>query len=230
MALTLSAVAALLVAGCSDSPAASSDSTPVGISTQGTGIVTGTPDTVTVVLGVQTQADSAQSAMEQNTQLATGLIDTLKAQGVEDKDLQTSNLSVHPNYSPTGTVSGYQVSNEVTATLRDVSKAGDLIDAAAGAAGDAIRVQQLIFSIADDSELRTQARAQAVQQAQDQARQIADAAGVELGDIRSITEAPAAITSPFPQQRGFADMAESTPLEAGSQELYVVVSVVYEID
>lgn len=228
-ALALSAGAALLLAGCSDSPAASSDSSPVGISTQGTGIVSGTPDTVTVVLGVQTQADSAATALAQNSQLATGLIDTLKSKGVEDKDLQTSNLSVYPNYTPTGAVSGYQVSNQVTATLHDVSQAGALIDAAAGTAGDAIRVQDLSFSIADDSELRTQARSQAVQQAQQQAKQIADAAGVELGDIRSITESPAAVSNPFPQ-RSMADMAESTPLQAGSQELSVSVSVVYEID
>lgn len=230
-ALLLSAATALLVAGCSSSPAASSDATPVGISTVGTGMVTGTPDTVTVVLGVQTQGPAANSALAENARLASGLIETIKAKGVQDNDIQTSNLSVNPNYDPaSGKVSGYFVTNQVTATMRDVSKAGDLIDAAADAAGDAIRVQQLTFSIADDSELRTQARTQAVQQAQDQAKQIADAAGVKLGAIRSITEDHLSSPQPYPQSMAFADSAATTPIEAGSQELSVSVSVVYEID
>ncbi|WP_024795735.1 SIMPL domain-containing protein [Tomitella biformata] len=230
-ALILSATTALLIAGCSSSPDTSSDSTPVGISTMGTGMVTGTPDTVTVVLGVQTQGSAAEGALAENARLASGLIETIKAKGVQDDDIQTSNLSVSPNYdSASGKVSGYSVTNQVTATMHDVSKAGDLIDAAAGAAGDAIRVQQLTFSIADDSDLRTQARTQAVKQAQDQARQIADAAGVELGDIRSITEDHTSSAQPFPQSMGRADMASATPIEAGSQQLSVSVAVVYEID
>lgn len=229
--LSLSAATALLVAGCSSSPAPApaSDSSPVGISTQGTGVVTGTPDTVTVVLGVQTQGDSAEAALEQNAKLATGLLETLKSNGIEDKDLQTSGLSVYPDYDPSGAISGYQVHNQVTATMRDAANSGKLIDAAAGAAGDAIRVQNLSFSISDDSELLAEARAQAVQQAQQQAQQIADAAGVKLGALRSITEDPGMAWTPYPE-RSFADMAASTPVEVGSQELTVGVSVVYEID
>lgn len=228
-ALVLStAAAALLVAGCSSSPAASTDSVPPGISTTGAGIVTGTPDTVTVVLAVQTQAATANAALADNAQRATSLIDTIKSKGVDSKDIQTSGLSVYPNNDPmSGQITGYMVTNQVTATLHDVSKAGNLIDAAASAAGDAIRVQQMSFSIADDSELRAQARANAVQQAQTQAKQIADAAGVKLGGVRSIIESPA--TTVYPPMRSMADTASSTPVEAGSQELSVSVEVVYNI-
>lgn len=231
LALTAAAVA-LLAAGCtSGSDGGSGDSAPPGISTQGTGKVTGTPDTVTVVLGVQTQGAEANVALAENAQRATDLIDTLKGKGVEAKDIQTSNLSVQPVFAPGGSaITGYQVTNQVTATVRDVSKAGGLIDAAAGASGDAIRVQQTSFSIADDSELRAQARARAVQQAEDQAGQIAEAAGVRLGDVRSITEVPAGTPGPYPQAGAAFDRVPSTPVEPGSQELTVSVSVVYDID
>lgn len=182
------------------------------------------------MLGVQTQAAQATPAMAENAELASTLIQTIKGQGVEDQDITTTNLSVQPNYQPAGTIDGYTVTNQVEATLRDIATSGDLIDAAAGAAGDAIRVQQLTFSIDDDSDLRAQARAEAVTQAQEQAQQIADAAGTQLGAVQSITEDPDTGATPFPASRAMADRAASTPIEPGSQELSVAVTVTYEID
>ncbi|AVM63884.1 hypothetical protein C3V38_05175 [Dietzia sp. oral taxon 368] len=205
----------------------SSEDSPV-ITTQGTGIITGAPDTVTIVLGVQTQAAQAAPAMAENAELANTLIQ-IKDQGVDDQDITTTNLSVQPNYQPAGTIDGYTVTNQVQATLRDIARSGDLIDAAAGAAGDAIRVQQLTFSIDDDSDLRAQARAEAVAEAQAQAQQIADAAGTQLGAVQSITENPDTGATPFPQARAMTDRAASTPIEPGSQELSVSVSVTYKI-
>lgn len=202
---------------------------PPVITTQGTGIITGTPDTVTVVLGVQTQAAQAALAMDENAELANTLIRTIKDQGVDDRDITTTNLSVQPNYQPAGTIDGYTVTNQVQATLRDIARSGDLIDAAAGAAGDAIRVQQLTFSIDDASDLRARARAEAVAEAQAQARQIADAAGTQLGEVQSIIEDPDTGATPFPQARAMTDRAAPTPIEPGSQELSVSVSVTYKI-
>ncbi|MFC7446726.1 SIMPL domain-containing protein [Rhodococcus daqingensis] len=229
-ALTVSTVG-LLAAGCADgSGAQSGTSAPPGISTQAVGKVSGTPDTLTVVLAVQTQAPQANAALEDNAAKANALIDTLEAKGVAAEDIQTSGLSVQPTYGPDpSTITGYQVTNQVTATVHDVSAAGGLIDAAAAAAGDAVRVQQTSFSIADDSDLRAQARADAVRQAQAQASQIAAAAGVGLGGVRSITELPAAGPAPYPEA-ALGDRAASTPIEPGSQELTVTVAVVYEID
>lgn len=229
-ALAIAASAALLAAGCSSSSAdaPAGDDVP-GISTQATGTVTGTPDTVTVVLAVQTQAPDANTALSDNAEKANAVIGRLTDHGIAHEDIQTSNLSVHAQHGPDNTVTGYQVTNQVTATVHDVSKAGALIDAAAGAAGDAIRVQNVSFSIADDSDLRAQARKDAVEQAQDQAKQIADAAGVHLGDIRSITEQPAQGGTPIPR-RSLSDHAATTPVEPGTQDLTVSVSVVYDID
>ncbi|MTD13853.1 DUF541 domain-containing protein [Nakamurella sp. YIM 132087] len=245
------ATALLTAAGCSTGTAAagapagatatvtSSGTAPGGGSTAdrrvitatGVGIVTGTPDTFTLQLGVATSGATAKGAMESNAEKATALIAQLKAGGVLPEDLQTSQLSVQPVYDKEGrTVTGYRVSNMVTATVHDITAAGDLIDAAQSAAGDAIRVDGISFSIDDDSELKAAARADAVRQAQAQAQQMAEAAGVPLGAVASITEAPRTV-SPYPM--GYAasasDSAMSMPVEAGSQELSVTVQVVYLI-
>jgi uncharacterized protein len=227
------ALGALVLTACSATAAAPAGSaTDVGITAHGLGTVTGTPDVVTVVLGVQTQGPSAQGALDANTQQATALINMLKSKGVADADLQTSQLSVDPSYNPTnGRISGYQVTNQVTATLHNVGAAGAIIDAAGEAAGDAVRVQQLSFSIDDDSALRAKARADAVKQAQTQARQLADAAGVRLGPIRSISETSAAPPpSPLYRQSMDAAGAAPVPIQPGTQTLNVSVDIVYDID
>ncbi|MGH3822086.1 MAG: SIMPL domain-containing protein [Pseudonocardiaceae bacterium] len=231
------AVGALALAGCSGgnqpaavaSTSAGSTSLP-GITSRGLGTVTRTPDTVTVVIGVQTRDQSAKGALDANSAKATALINVLKSKGVAAADLRTSQLSVNPTQDPaTGRITGYEVSNQVTATLHDIGAAGGLIDAAGEAAGDAVRIQQLSFSIDDDSAARAQARADAVRQAQAHAQQMADAAGVRLGGISSITEVP--VNPPSPFGRDAAPVAgAAVPVEPGTQELTVMVEVVYAID
>lgn len=230
MVLALGAVALAGCSGGSEPAAATSTSaglTP-GITTRGLGTVTTTPDTVTIVIGVQTRAQSAKAALDANTDKATALINVLKGKGVAPADLQTSQLSVNPTSdSATGRITGYEVTNQVTAKLHDIGAAGGLIDAAGDVAGDAVRLQQLSFSIADDSAARAQARANAVRQAQAHAKQMADGAGVRLGLIRSITEVPASPPGPLGRD---AAAAAPVPIEPGTQDLTVMVEIVYAID
>jgi uncharacterized protein len=224
------ALGALVLTACSATAAAPAGAADAGITARGLGTVTGTPDVVTVVLGVQTQGPSAKGALDANTQQATALINMLKSRGVAEADLQTSQLSVNPSYNPAnGRISGYEVTNQVTATLHNIAAAGGIIDAAADVAGDAVRVQQLSFSIDDDSAMRATARAAAVRQAQTQARQMADAAGVHLGRIRSISEVSTPPPSPMSRQSMDAAGA-AVPLQPGTQKLTVSVDVVYDID
>ncbi|MGH3888724.1 MAG: SIMPL domain-containing protein [Pseudonocardiaceae bacterium] len=231
------ALGAVALAGCSggNEPAAAASTSAgstvlAGITAGGLGTVTGTPDTVTVVIGVQTRGQSAKGALDANNAKATALSDALKSKGVAAADLQTSQLSVNPTYdSATGRITGYEVTNQVTATLQDIGGAGGLIDAAGEAAGDAVRVQQVGFSIDDDSASRAQARADAVRQAQAQAKQTAEAAGVKLGRIHSIIEVP--VNPPSPVYRDAAPAgAAPVPIEPGTQKLTVMVEVVYHID
>jgi hypothetical protein len=204
------------------------------IAARGVGLVKGTPDTLRVTLGVETRSPSAKDALAANNDKANALVDTLKSKGVEAKDIQTSQLSINPNYDDKGQrIVGYQVNNMVTATLHDIGGAGALIDAAAGAVGDAVRVQSIGFSIDDDSALKAEARTQAVHLAQLQAEQMAKAAGVKLGNIRYISEVPASSPMPYAERYlGDAKAAAGStpaPVLPGQQELSLTVDVVWEI-
>lgn len=194
------------------------------------GKVTGTPDTVSIQIGVQTTAPTAGAALDANSAKANAVIAVLKGKGVADPDLQTSDLSISPTYTDSGnTITGYQVTNTLTVTLHGIDRAGAIIDAAQSAAGDAIRINQLSFSIDDSSSLRTAARTDAVKQATASATELAAAAGVALGQVVSITEDPdnGTVTPIY----AAADSAAggSVPIQAGSQDLTVTVQMVFAI-
>ena len=201
------------------------------ISVHGVGLIDATPDKVTISLGVETKATTAARALQDNSARATELIAVLKGKGVADRDLQTNNLSVSPQYDNAGRrIVGYVVSNSVTATLRDVKGAGALIDAAANVAGDAIRVNSLQFGINDTAPGTAKARTAAVQDARKQAEQLATAAGVKLGKLRLIQSSS---STPTPQPLYTAQAtakADSTPIEVGSQQISVEVDMVFDLD
>jgi uncharacterized protein YggE len=224
-------VMAALLGGCAaqGASAADSDSRPRTITGTATGKVQGVPDTLTMTLGVQSTARTAQDALAQNAARATGVINALKASGVAPADLQTSELSLYPTFDSKGRITGYSVSNLVTAKVHDVPNAGKIVDAAAAQAGDDIRVQGLVLSIEDTGKLVAAARKDAVTKARTQAGQLAHAAHVRLGPVEKITERRPA--SPMLQSYAklAADAAASTPIEPGSQELSVDVTVVFAI-
>lgn len=224
------AVAALTLVGCATPPAPGIlQAGSPGITARGVGQVTGTPDKATIDLAVATRSPNAQAALDQNNQQSGAMREQLKAKGVADADVRTSRLSVDPTFDDAGRrITGYQVTNQVTVTIRDIARAGEIIDAAAQAAGDSVRVQSLSFSIDDDSALLAEARTAAVRKAQEQAKQLAEAAGVSLGTIRSITETSSGPQPPTPYA---ADAAarQAVPISPGTQQLSVGVEIVYEI-
>jgi uncharacterized protein YggE len=226
----LAAVTALL-AGCAapGASAADAESKPRTITGTATGKVEGTPDTLTVTLGVQTNGPSATEALARNAERATNVINALKASGVAAADLQTSELSLYPTFDNRGRPTGFSASNMVTAKVHDVPNAGRVVDAAAAQAGNDIRVNGISLSIEDSSALVAAARAEAVTRARAQARQLARAAAVKLGPLQRITERRT--SPPVPQyQAGLAaDVSRAAPIEPGSQSLTVDVTVVYTI-
>ena len=234
-ALLACAAGAVLLGGCANGatpelgwPAVPNTTGP-SITTRGVGTVQGTPDTLTVALGVQTRAASAADALAENTTRTTGLLDVLRRRGVADADLRTSRLSIDPTYDQNGGITGYAVTNEVTATLRDLTGAGALVDAAAQATGDAARVDRIAFAIDDDAEPRARARGDAVRQAVTLARQLAEAADVTLGPILSITEVTAG-EPPQPAARDSATAASmAVPIQPGTQDVSVTVEVVHAV-
>jgi uncharacterized protein len=203
------------------------------VNVHGLGKKSQAPDQVTVTMGVETRGATAADALKANNVKAAELIKVLKDRGVEDKHLQTSQLSIYPQYDNEGRkITGYNVSNIVTATLTDIKGAGGLIDAAAGVAGDAIRVQGLSFSLSDSAEALKVARERAVADGRTQAEQFAAAAGVKLGALLTISTSSVNLPSPvFRQNTVFAKTADdgSVPIEAGAQEVSAEVDLVYEI-
>jgi uncharacterized protein YggE len=202
-----------------------------GITVTGTGKVTGTPDTLRISLTVSATSPDVDSALRGANKSAKAVQEALLAKGVATKDLQTSNVSIQPNYTPKGQPDGYVVTESLTAAVRDLTKAGATISAAVAAGGDAVRIDGVSFSLEDTSGLISGARTGAVDDAKTKAEQYAKAAGKPLGDVQSISEV---VTSPTPQyyDRGLAYAAQASsavPLQTGSQDVTVQVTVVYAL-
>ncbi|MEA2676408.1 MAG: uncharacterized protein QOJ81_549 [Chloroflexota bacterium] len=204
------------------------------ISVPGVGRVAVQPDIATLRLGVLVVRQTAAAARESAAVIMNAVLEALSAQGVAKKDLRTALLSLSPvtDYSPeTGPrVTGYQAANSVSVTVRDLAQAGALIDAALAAG--ATSMDGLEFSVDDPSAAEEQARKLAMADAERRAETIAQAAGVKLGNVIGVVEGERGGPVPFPAQRAMAFKAEAadTPVEAGSQEIVVSVSVAFAID
>ena len=166
------------------------------------------------------------------------MIDSMKANGVAEKDIQTSQLSIYPdyNYLEDGRqeLRGFRVQNTVTATLRDIDKTGEVVDDAVVAGGNDTTINGISFSIENPDDLKKQAREKAVADARARAETLAKAAGVTLGDAITISESSFA---PPVYYDGFARDAAapetgggpSTPIEAGQLDVTVDVSITWGI-
>jgi uncharacterized protein YggE len=198
------------------------------ITVVGTGEVRGTPDVADLVIGVSGRAANATDVLARIADRAQKVIDALHDAGVSDDDIQTADLSVQPVTNDQGDVTGYQATNTVSARIRDLGKAGTIVDAAAAKAGDDIRVQGITFSIDDDSALLAAARTKATKRARAQAEQLAAGAGVDVGEVRSISETTTSV--PLTYSAGAAEKAADTPVMPGSETLTVQARVVFAID
>ena len=196
----------------------------------GTARVRGTPDVLNMTLGVTSRGRTVGEALDRNTSAAKKVMAVLLDSGIDKRDIQTTNFSIGPVYGSNGDdITGYQVSNLVIVDLRDLDKAGGVIDRAAEAGGDDVIVRNVSFDIDDTSDLIATARADAVKRARNQATQLAEAAGVQLGDVMTITESsydPGRVASDLVTQER---AAASVPIQPGSEELSVSVSVTFSI-
>lgn len=211
-------------------PVASDDA---GISVSGTGIVTGTPDTLTLSVGVSILRPTVQAAVDDAAQRAQQLISALESQGVAERDIQTANYSIWPQYdyqNDQQVLRGYQVDNTLSIKIRDLDRAGTIIDAATEAGGDAARVTGLRFALEDNAELLVAAREAAWQDALGKAQQLADLAGVGLAAPVRIAENVSTPPIPVAYERALAaDASFTTPIQAGESQVTVTVSVTFAI-
>ncbi len=204
-----------------------------GIQVSGTGSAFGVPDVALIDLGVSVEKSTVTAARDDAAGAMQEVIDTLKDNGVEDKDIQTTRFSIQPVFDyPDGrqVLRGFEVTNMVTAKVRDIDRLDDVLDDAAEAGGDVVQIQGLRFDIDDPSELEAEAREDAVSEARDKGETLAELSGVSLGKPISISES--AVSPPIPlAERALAGAADvATPIEAGELEVTVTVNVLFAID
>ncbi len=202
------------------------------ITVTGTGNVSGVPNQLSLSMGVQTSAGSVATALRQANTAARSVTAVLRRSGVATSDIQTSGLSIYPSYSgSSGVPSGYQVSEELTITLRRLPVAGSQISAAARAGGNATTINGVSLNLSDTSTLLASAREKAVVDAKAKAAAYAHALGRPLGPVVSMSEAaPAQPFQPLPEAAVPATgRASSVPVHPGTQQLSVTVTVIFAL-
>jgi uncharacterized protein len=214
------------------SGAATAASTPARITVTGTGNVTGVPNQLILSMGVQTTGASVAGALRQANAAVRAITAVLKRSGVTAPNIQTSGLSIYPNYSnSSGVPTGYQVSEQLSVTLNRLSAAGSQISQAARAGGNATVIDGVSLNLSDTSALLASARAKAVADAKAKAAAYARALGLALGPVVSVSETPPA--QPFyPVQYAVpaaSGAVSKVPVHPGTQQLSVTVTVVFAL-
>jgi uncharacterized protein YggE len=201
----------------------------------GEGIVNVTPDIAIVTLGVTTRGRTASEALTQNSTDLAAAIAVIKGAGIADKDIGTSGFSIYPVYATNSDgsqvqpakISGYEVSNEVRVTIRDIAKSGAILDAVVTAGAN--RVSGISFDVADRKTPADAALKDAIGEAKRKAELMAAAAGVKLVRILSIT-ANDNSGGPVPMYaRMDMKAAAPVPIMPGEQQVTVNASVTWEI-
>lgn len=197
----------------------------------GTAQVSAKPDLAIVSAGVVTKGQNARDALSANTKTMRGVFEALKSLDIEERDINTSafNISPHWEHGPSGSKqNGYEVRNQVTIRLRDVSFVGAALDTLVRAgANQAGGVQ---FLVEDQDKLLNGARKEAVQKAKARASLYAEAAGVKLGSILNITEGGGALPPGPVFARGMEASMEAAPIASGEQDLSVSVTITWALD
>jgi uncharacterized protein YggE len=192
------------------------------------------PDLALVRLTVMREAPTASEALAADNKAMGDVLAALKAEGIADRDLQTANLSISPRYSNASPqkpdepakIVAYQVANSLTVRIRDIDKAGEVIDKAVklGVNEDG----GITFANDDPSAATTEARKRAVADAVKKAHTLAEAAGVRVGRVLKISEQSYA-PRPMPMRAKSFAAAEAVPVAPGENSYRVTVSMTFEL-
>ena len=236
-ALAATLVSASLIGGLSSLAAQEVSNAPRGptLTVTGEGRATAIPDMARFSTGVVSDGKTAREALDANSTAVANMITALKGAGIEARDIATSGFSVQPQYAPPKKdstepprVTGYQVQNTVSVRLRDLARLGDLLDKMVTSGAN--QIGGIAFDIAEPAKLEDKARVAAVEDARHQAELIAQASGVRLVRIVTVT----GNGGMRPMGRAMAApmlmKADSVPVEAGETEVQASVSVTYEIE
>jgi uncharacterized protein YggE len=237
--LTIGLLAAALVAPAmaqAQSDSNDRDNVPF-ISVNGVGRVKAEPDVADINLGVTKQGDDAKEASQKAAQSMEAVIAALLGAGVAEADIQTSSISLNPVYdwdNDPPTIEGWEASNLVNVTVRDITTVGDVIDAATTAG--ATNVNGITFRVDDPTTAEAAAREAAVADARAKADQLAAAGGVTITGVLSLTESGGQAPQPIYFERDTMALAEAagdmakTPVQPGQVELSITVYAEYSIE
>ncbi len=206
-----------------------------GIWVSGRGVVMVTPDIATLRLGIEAQAASVAAAQSQAIEAMDEVMAALTDNDIAEKDIQTQYFSIRQvtewdRDKEEEIVVGYQVTNTVTAKIREIDKAGIIIDAVAVAGGDLIRIDSIDFSVDDPSAYYEEARKEAMADAKAKAEQLAELADGRLGKATYISES-SYVPPPIYRQDVYEEAmpGAETPISPGEMEISLTVQVTYSI-
>ncbi len=197
------------------------------------------PDLALVTFSVITEAKTVEEAMSKNTEKMNSVIEFVKGEGIEEKDIKTTSFNLYPRYEyhrienypypPEGkrVLVGYEVRQSLEVKIRDFSKIGKIIQGATEKGAN--QVSELQFTIDKEDELKSRARAQAIEKAKAKAKELAKQLGVRLVKITHFTES-SVLPRPYFLEKAPAGMGGETPqIEPGENKIEVNVSITYEI-
>ncbi len=214
----------------------SNEPAPTTLTLSGRGTVAVQPDTASVSLGITIEDETLGAAQDEATATMTRIFDAISDAGIQERDIRTVDYRVDIvyDYDDDGTVTaiiGYQVSNTVNATVREIDSVGGILDAVVAAGANT--VYGISFFVEDTAAAASQARTAAVADAMAKADEIAAAAGLQVSRIVSIYESSSPPPSPvdFDDAEGIAEGASSSvPLQAGTTEITADIDVVFELE
>ena len=232
------------IKGVANSDSLSIDGVQGGIRVSGTGTISVEPDVAVLEIGVEVFAPKVSMARSEASKSMDSVISTIKKLGVEEKDIQTTRFSIYPRYDyeettingnriSTQVLTGYTVSNTVKAKIFEVDQVGKIIDNAADAGGDYVRINGVDFTVDDPNPYKTTIRKMAVEDAVNKAQEYALLTNVELGPIISLDEMGAgSIQSPYEADYGMRMMmaaAPTTSISSGQLEISLSVNTLFAI-
>ena len=259
---TESTTITMMEASGSDGDAGVKYEGPSGIWVSGNGKATGSPDIAVLSLGVESVEETAAAARTNAARAMNEVTQVLTGAGIADADIQTRYFNISPRYQSVevercdsdGEASegeqegiakescykvwesrliGYSVSNQASVKIRNLSRVGAIIDRAAEAAGDLVRINGISFNIEDPQELQDEARAKAVADMKRRAEMLAELSGVKLGRLVYLTEGAAYVPPQPLYARGeaaFASADAATSISPGELDVSVTVQGVFLIE
>ena len=195
----------------------------------GIGAAGGVPDRVRVMVGVSTVAESVGEAMSDAAAAQDRLIEAAMAAGVDRSSIQTAGYNVGRDYEAGPVPSRYRADAGLALLLPDMTAAAAVLGSMSDAAGDAFRIHFVRPELSDTEAARRTARADAVRAARRQAEELAGAAGVELGRLRSLVEDTGGGRIPFTPMGARTVSAAAPGIEGGTLDSTVVVTATYEV-